>query len=68
MRENRTVLALTGAFAIALILLGMAFGLAGGESAQGAATCSTRPMTRPTGWPSARRSILPASGSGRSSA
>ncbi len=34
MRENRTVLALTGAFAIALILAGMAFGLAGGEGAR----------------------------------
>lgn len=34
MRENRTVLALTGAFVIALILLGMAVGLAGGESAR----------------------------------
>ena len=33
MRENRTVLALTGASAIALILLGMAFGLAGGAGA-----------------------------------
>ena len=31
MRENRTVLALTGALAIALILLGMVFGLAAGE-------------------------------------
>ena len=35
MRENRTVLALTGAFAIALVLLGMAFGLAGGDGARG---------------------------------
>ena len=33
MRENRTVLALTGASAIALILLGMVFGLAAGGGA-----------------------------------
>ena len=35
MRENRTVLALTGALAIALVLLGMAFGLAAGDGARG---------------------------------
>ena len=34
MRENRTVLALTGALAIALILLGMVFGLAAGDGAR----------------------------------
>ncbi|MCY3829410.1 MAG: MlaD family protein [Rhodospirillaceae bacterium] len=34
MRENRTVLALTGAFAIALVLLGMVFGLAAGDGAR----------------------------------
>ena len=34
MRENRTVLALTGAFAIALVLLGMVFGLAGSGAAK----------------------------------
>ncbi len=34
MRENRTVLALTGALAIALILLGMVVGLAAGEGAR----------------------------------
>lgn len=34
MKENRTVHALTGGVTIALILLGMAFGLSGGEAAR----------------------------------